>query len=72
MVKFTATIDKFAHEFGVKDHPDMSDGEVETLKINHFYYIDEDMQGWYINNYLKLDNMFNRCQLEHAYAKREI
>lgn len=41
-------IEEFLNKFAKKDSPDMDDSIVELLMDDHFYYIDYNMQGWYI------------------------
>jgi hypothetical protein len=41
-------IEQFLRNKGVKDRHDMPESEHEKLRESRFYYICEDMQGWYL------------------------
>ena len=38
----------FLEQYGVKDHPDMDEGQASLLMDDHFYYIDDYLQGFFI------------------------
>ena len=43
-----ASIMRFLATFGKADTPDFTESAVELFMDDHFYFIDDDLQGWFI------------------------